>query len=48
MGVKFGLTFREEHELRVFENRILRKTFGTRRDEITGEWRKLSNEELHT
>jgi len=33
--------------LRVFENRVLRRTFGPKRDEITGEWRKLHNEELN-
>jgi len=33
--------------LRVFENRVLRRTFGSRRDEVTGEWRKLHNEELN-
>jgi hypothetical protein len=38
---------REEHRLRVFENRILRRIFGPKRDEVTGEWRKLHNEELH-
>jgi hypothetical protein len=38
---------REEHRLRVFENRILRRIFGRKRDEVTGEWRKLHNEELH-
>jgi hypothetical protein len=37
----------EERRLRVFENRVLRKTFGPKRDEITGEWRKLRNEELN-
>jgi hypothetical protein len=37
---------REEHRLRVFENRVLRKIFGSKRDEVTGEWRKLRNEEL--
>jgi hypothetical protein len=37
----------EEHRLRVFENRILRRIFGPKRDEETGEWRKLHNEELH-
>jgi hypothetical protein len=31
----------------VFENRLLRRIFGTKRDEVTGEWRKLHNEELH-
>jgi len=38
---------REECRLRVFENRVLRKVFGPKRDEVTGEWRKLHNEELH-
>jgi hypothetical protein len=38
---------REEHRLRVFENRVLRGIFGPKRDEVTGEWRKLHNEELH-
>ena len=37
---------REERSLRVFENRVLRKVFGSKRDETTGEWRKLHNEEL--
>jgi len=41
------LTLREEHGLRVFENRVLRSIFGHRRDEVTGEWRKLHNEELN-
>jgi hypothetical protein len=41
------LTLREEHRLRVFENRVLRRIFGPKRDEVTGEWRKLHNEELH-
>ncbi|KAJ4438379.1 hypothetical protein ANN_14324 [Periplaneta americana] len=41
------LTLREEHRLRVFENKVLRKIFGARRDEVTGEWRKLHNTELH-
>jgi hypothetical protein len=40
------LTLREEHRLRVFENRVLRRIFGPKRDEVTGEWRKLHNEEL--
>jgi hypothetical protein len=47
MGVKLGLALREEHRLRVFENRVLRKIFGPKRNEVTGEWRKLDNEELH-
>jgi hypothetical protein len=38
---------KEEHRLRVFENRVLRRVFGPKRDEVTGEWRKLHNEELH-
>jgi hypothetical protein len=43
----WSLTIREEHRLRVFENRVLRGIFGPKRDEVTGEWRKLHNEELH-
>jgi hypothetical protein len=47
MGVKLCLlTLREEHRLRVFENRVLR-IFGLKRDEVTGGWRKVHNEELH-
>jgi hypothetical protein len=42
-----SLTLKEEHRLRVFENRILRRIFGPKRDEVTGEWRMLHNEELH-
>jgi hypothetical protein len=38
---------REERRLRVFENRALKRTFGSKRDEVTGEWRKLHNEELN-
>jgi hypothetical protein len=41
------LKLREEHRLRVFENRVLRRLFGTLVDEVTGEWRKLHNGELH-
>jgi hypothetical protein len=41
------LTLREEHRLRVFENRVLRRIFEPKRDEVTGGWRKLHNEELH-
>jgi uncharacterized protein YecA (UPF0149 family) len=41
------LTTREEHWLRVFENRVLRIMFGPKRDEATGEWRKPHNEELN-
>jgi hypothetical protein len=41
----WSLTLREEHRLRVFENRVLRRMFGPKRDEVTGEWRELHNEE---
>ena len=40
------VTLREECRPRVFENRVLRRVFGSKRDEVTGEWRKLHNEEL--
>jgi hypothetical protein len=40
-------TFREEHRPRAFENRVLRRIFGPKRDEATGEWRRLHNEELN-
>jgi hypothetical protein len=43
----WSITEREEHRLGVFENRVLRRIFGPKRDEVTGEWRKLHNEELH-
>ena len=43
----WSLTLREERKLRVFENMVLRRIFGTRRDELTGEWRRLHNEELN-
>jgi len=43
----WSLTLREERKLRVFENRMLRRIFGSRKDEVTGEWRKLHNEELN-
>jgi hypothetical protein len=42
----WSLTLKEEHRLRVFENKVLRRIFGPKRDEVTGEWRKLHNEEL--
>jgi hypothetical protein len=41
-----SLTLREEHRLRVFENRVLRRIFGPKKDEVTREWKKLHNEEL--
>jgi hypothetical protein len=43
----WSLTLRKEHRLRVFENRVPRRIFGPKRDEVTGEWRKLHNEKLH-
>ena len=43
----WSLTLREERRLRVFENRVVRRIFGPKRDEVTGEWRRLHNEELH-
>jgi hypothetical protein len=42
----WSLTLREEHRLRVFENRVLRRIFRPKRDEVTGEWRKLHKEQL--
>jgi hypothetical protein len=42
----WSMTLREEHRPRVFENRVLRRIFGPKRDEVTGEWRKLHNKEL--
>ena len=43
----WSLTFREERKMRVFENMVLRRIFGPRRDEVTGEWMRLHNEELN-
>jgi hypothetical protein len=43
----WSVTLREGHRLRMFENRMLRRIFGPKRDEGTGGWRKLHNEELH-
>ena len=42
----WSLTLREERKLRVFENMVLRRIFGRMRDEVTGEWRRLHNEEI--
>jgi hypothetical protein len=42
-----SLTLREEHGLRVFENRVLRRIFGPKREEVAGGWGRLHNEELH-
>jgi hypothetical protein len=44
----WSLTLREEHRFTVFENRVLRRIFGPKRDEVIGEWRKLHNGELHS
>ena len=41
------MTLQEERKLRVFENMVLRRIFGPRRDEVTGEWRRMHNEELN-
>jgi len=43
----WSVTLRQERRLRVFENRVLRRVFGPKRDEVTREWRKLHNEELN-
>jgi len=43
----FSLTLREERRLRMFENRVLRRIFGPKREDVTGEWRNLHNEELN-
>ena len=43
----WSLILREERKLKVFENMVLRRIFGPRRDEVTGEWRRLHNEELN-
>jgi hypothetical protein len=42
-----SLTLREKCRLRVVENRVLKRIFGPKRDEVTGEWRKLHNQELY-
>ena len=47
VGPLWSLTLREERKLSVFENMVLRRIFGPRRDEVTGEWRRLHNEELN-
>jgi hypothetical protein len=42
-----SLTLKEEHKLKVFENRVLRRIFGCKREEVAGGWRRMHNEELH-
>jgi hypothetical protein len=46
-GETWSLTLREEHRLRMSENRVPRRIFGSKRDEVAGGWRKPHNEELH-
>jgi hypothetical protein len=43
----WSLTLRKEHKLRVYENKILRRIFGSKRKDAAGCWRRLANEELH-
>jgi hypothetical protein len=43
----WSLTLREKHKVRVFESRVLRKIFGPKRQEVTGGWRKLHNEDFY-
>jgi hypothetical protein len=43
----WSVTLREEHRLRIFENRMLRRMFGPKREKVVGGWRRLQNEELH-
>jgi len=43
----WSLTLKEKRRLKVFQNRVLRRIFGPKRDEVIGEWRKLHNEELN-
>jgi hypothetical protein len=45
--LSWSLTLREEHRLRVFENRVLMRMFGTKKEDVAGGWRRLHNEELH-
>jgi hypothetical protein len=48
VGEKLGLYIKGgDHRLKVFENRVLRRIFGPKRDEVTGDWRKMHNGELH-
>jgi hypothetical protein len=47
MPLDMSPTLREEHRLRAFENRVLRRIYGPNRDEVKGEWRKLHSDELH-
>jgi hypothetical protein len=44
---KWSFTLREKCRVRVFKNRVLRRTFGPKRDEVTGDWRRLHNEKIN-
>jgi hypothetical protein len=48
LNINISLTLKEDLRFRVFENRVLRRILGHKRDEVTGGWRKLHNEELHS
>jgi hypothetical protein len=48
MGVIWSLILREQHRLKAFENRVLMRIFGPKTNEVTGGWRKVHNEELHS
>jgi len=48
LSLSLSLSLKEEYSFRVFENRVLRKIFGPKREEVAGSWKKLHNEELHT
>jgi hypothetical protein len=47
MGVKLGLSLREEHRLKMFEIRVLRRIFGRKKEGVAGGWRRLHNEKHH-
>lgn len=46
-GVKLALILREKHRLRVLQNRVMRKSYGRKREEVKGDWRKMYKEKLH-
>jgi hypothetical protein len=46
-GLKLGLTLRKEHRLKVSENKVLRRIFGPKKEEVAGAWRRLHNEEIY-
>jgi hypothetical protein len=47
LGVKLGLSHKGKTRLKVFENRVLRRIFGAKKEEVAGGWRRVYNEELH-